>query len=277
MLCQMCLEAEATIHILDRPSTDELVDADYCQKCYHAKYVNPPARPPAFPRPRFTIKNLMIFAGLFAIPNAAVALIMRSSLITGTPDQIREWTLQAFLFANCYCGLMAAFIPTLNWLHKAQWHKMTGGLVPMTQPRKLSLKEYPRLLLLVVPMVLWYLAGLFLIDWLAPILWPGRRLDPVLATLIVSAPLIAWAGLRLKSNRHLVERARGLWRGASRRERLFRVLALSWPFVIGFLVLNNWWRFSNWNWMFLLCALISLLGVGKLILLASTVAVTRPR
>jgi hypothetical protein len=46
-----------------------------------------------FPRPRFTIKNLMVFAGLFAIPNAAVALIMRSGLIAGTPNQIRDWTL----------------------------------------------------------------------------------------------------------------------------------------------------------------------------------------
>jgi hypothetical protein len=277
MLCRMCLEAEATIHMLDRPSAEKVVEADYCPKCYDVKYVNPPDRPPAFPRPRFTIKNLMIFAGLFAIPNAAAALIMRSSLITGTPAQIREWTLQAFLFVNIYCGAMAAFGLSLNWLQRAQWHKMTGGLVPMTQPRKLSLKEYFKLFLILLPIICWYLAGLFLIDWLTPMLWPSRRPDPALSTLIISAPLLAWACLRMKSNRHLVERVSAMWRGADRRERLFRILALSWPLVIGILLISNWRNFLNGNWMFLLCAAIVLIGGGKLILFSSVIAVTRRR
>ncbi len=277
MLCQMCLEADATIHMLDRPAADRFVEADYCQTCYHLKYVNPPASRPVLPRPRFTIKKLMIFAAVFAIPNTAVALLMRSGLITGTSAQIRDWTLQAILVANFFCGVIAAFILSQNWLQKAQWHKMTGGLVPMTQPRKLSLKEYLKLPLVVASIVFWYLAGLFLIDWLTPILWPGRRPDPALSTWILSAPLLAWVCLRLKSNRHVVQRVRGLWRGASGRERTFRALALSWSFVIVIVMFSESWMRWFSNPIVSLCALSLIALGGQVIFFSGAVAVTRRR
>ena len=277
MLCQMCLEAEATIHVLDRLSYGPPVEADYCPKCYHLKYVNPPARRPAFPRPRFTIKNLMVFAGLFAIPNAAVTLIMRSSLITGTPAQIREWTLQTFLFVSIYCGVMAALVLSLNWLLKVQWYNMTGGLVPMAQPRKLTSRDYLTLPFLILWIVFWFVGGIFLIHWLTSILWPGRRVGPVVPTLIVTTPLLVWAGLRLKSNRDVIDRVRGLWRGASRRERLLRILALSWSFVSLMVMFSAGWMHWFSNPMTSVCALALIVLGGQFLFSSAAVASTRRR
>ena len=87
MLCEMCFLAEASVHVLDRPSGDGLDETHYCLDCYDLKYVNPPtgwvmvpddpphpAGPPAFPWLRFAIKDLMILAGIFAVMNAALDL-----------------------------------------------------------------------------------------------------------------------------------------------------------------------------------------------------------
>jgi hypothetical protein len=144
MLCRMCFQAEATVHVLDRPSSDGLVESHYCPACYALKYVNPPTRwlvvsddslpapPPAFPRPRFTIRDLMIIAGLFAILNASVALFMRSGLVKGTPARIQEWTTWAFLVANPSFAIFLVEIVILSWLRKMHLHKITGGL-PVSQ------------------------------------------------------------------------------------------------------------------------------------------------
>ena len=40
MICQLCLQAEATIHVLDRLSDDPPVEADYCKTCYDLKYAD---------------------------------------------------------------------------------------------------------------------------------------------------------------------------------------------------------------------------------------------
>jgi hypothetical protein len=194
MLCQICLQAEATIHMLDRLSGNPPVEANYCQTCYDLKYVDPPARPPVspahttqparlhwLPRPRFTIKGMMIVAGLFAILNAAVVLFMRSGLIPGTPAQIRVWTIKAFLVANLSFPVIAVELFVSSQLVKIRSQRLYGG----THAGKPTTR---------------------------------RKLD-----------------------RQLLSRA-GLWKRASRLERLFLILLASWPIMCDCLVLNQSFR-----------------------------------
>ena len=131
----------------------------------------------------------MIIVGVFVILNAAVALIMRSSLVIGTPMQRRDWTLQAFLLANITSGLMAAYFPSIGWLQKAEWHKRTGGLVPAAQPKALAPREWFKLisvlLILSVPFAAWAIAVCLFLKWLTPLLWPGQRPHILLISAVI--------------------------------------------------------------------------------------------
>lgn len=240
MLCQMCLRGVATVHILDRTPGGPPVASDYCPACYDLKYVRPTARPPDFPRPRFTIRRLMILAALFAIPNAAVMLVMRSGLIPGTPAQLRDWTVQAFLSANVFCGIMAAYILSFAWLRKVEWHRRTGGLVPMEKPRKAGPREYLIAVVLALIIVGWFIGAASVIERVASLVWPGWRPNPTRALWTLSAPIYVGAGLALF--RH--ERVRALWRGASPLERFLRLLGVVWFLV--FLALLSWTRWMSW-------------------------------
>ena len=135
MLCWVCFRAEATIHVLDRPSDDPRVESHYCPACYELKYVNPPtpADPPAFPLSRFTIKGLMIVVAIFALINAALALLTRSGPVQGTPAQFRAWTVKAFLIANPFFAILLVECVTMEWLRRRRLHKITGG-VPLPHP-----------------------------------------------------------------------------------------------------------------------------------------------
>jgi hypothetical protein len=141
MLCRTCFRCHATFHVLDRPSDDWLVESHYCLACYEHRDVRSPtgwlalsgdpprlAAPPAFPLSRFTIKGLMTLAGLFAILNAAVALVMRSGLIRGAPAQVQDWTAKAFLIANSSLAVLLVELALLVWLRKLYLHKIAGGM-----------------------------------------------------------------------------------------------------------------------------------------------------
>src|SRR5262249_43055400 len=95
MLCQLCLDKSARISVTDRSSGRPGM-AFYCARCYAAKYVKSPPGAGAFPLPQFNIRNILIVVAVWAVPNAAVAWFMRSGYVTGTPDQLREWTILAF-------------------------------------------------------------------------------------------------------------------------------------------------------------------------------------
>jgi hypothetical protein len=141
MLCRICFRDQAVIHVLDRPSDDPLAESHYCLACYEHRYVHPPTGwiavlddpprpidPPPFPLSRFPIRGLMIVAGLFAFLNAAVALIMRSPGIRGTPAQVRDWTTKAFLIANPYFAILAVEVVSILWLRKLYLQKIAGGV-----------------------------------------------------------------------------------------------------------------------------------------------------
>ena len=61
MLCQLCLGREATCHVTQHVPGGRFEEAYYCAECYEAKLLKPPPRDHALPRPRFTIKVVMVY------------------------------------------------------------------------------------------------------------------------------------------------------------------------------------------------------------------------
>jgi hypothetical protein len=237
MLCQMCLQAEATVHVLDRLSGDHPVEADYCKACYDLKYVHLPARPRlVFPRPRFTIQDMIGVVVVAALLNMAIVLVMRSPLIPpGTPAQVRDWTIKAFLGMNLGFGLMMACIFSMSWLARIRLYKMTGGLVPTPEWKMPPLKVFLRRLVTGLgPMLAWWTIGMFLLRWLVSTrtLWAGGRPNHQVILLVLGVitlvPLI-WTFHVIRSNRALVARIRAVWGRASRGELTFTILSFLWP------------------------------------------------
>jgi hypothetical protein len=89
IMCQLCLVKKATRRLTERSSTGRAEEAKYCEECYEAKYVDPHPRRSTFPRPRFTIKAILILVCFCAVVNAVTALVMRSGFITGTMGSVR--------------------------------------------------------------------------------------------------------------------------------------------------------------------------------------------
>ena len=53
---------------------------------------------------------------------------MRSGLIIGTPQQLREWNIAAFLAVNLLFAFFVAWAWLMVWLQKVTWYNQTGGV-----------------------------------------------------------------------------------------------------------------------------------------------------
>jgi hypothetical protein len=235
MLCQLCLENVATRQLTERSHSGGIVRADYCDRCFHAKYVEPPADSGRFPTPTFTIKNIMILAGVWAVPNAITAWVFRSGYVTGTPAQVRQWTVDSFLALNLVVGFFVVWLYLLEWLGRVMSYKATGNFLPMPRQR-LTIRQSVHQVLAVVPLAAWCVAAGFLERWLTPRLWPSQRQSLPLQTLLMWAPLVPLMLVRLSKNRYVRERMWQSWRSASPQERLLRLLAISWSVGLVLLV-----------------------------------------
>ncbi len=169
MLCQMCQQAEATIHLLEYPPGDHPpVRVAYCPVCYAQRYGNPTAGPAEFPRPRLNLTDLMVIVGLFTVANVLVALFMRSDQVQGTPAQVREWTIKALLAANSILVILLVFSMLAWWVGQIRSYQMARGLAPMMprwkppSPRELI----RRLITRVLPLLAWLFGSLHLMGWL---------------------------------------------------------------------------------------------------------------
>jgi len=131
MLCEKCLQAEATIHVSVREPGKPELDSDYCHACYQIQAANPtPADPPACPLSRFTIKGLMIVAGLVAILNAAVVLLIRHDPFAVTAARISDFTIRALLIDNLCFAVFLSECLAVFWLEKLARYRKRGGKAP---------------------------------------------------------------------------------------------------------------------------------------------------
>ena len=72
----------------------------------------------------------MIVVCLWAVIDAVAAWVMRDDFFTGTPEQIRQQTDQAFLELNFLLGFVVVWLLLFLWLERVYWFNRTGGLVP---------------------------------------------------------------------------------------------------------------------------------------------------
>ena len=220
MICQLCLASVATRHLTERSPSGRFVEMTYCESCYQAKYVEPPADSGRFPRPRFTIKNIMILGAAWTVPNAIAAWVFRSGCVIGTPAQIRLWSIETFLAVNLVLGFFVVWTYLLEWLRRVMWYKRTLGVVPMPHRawQKVTFKQLKYRLVASVAMSVWFVAAIFLDRWLTPRVWPIQQHSPPLFALLLWAPPMLTAVVQFSRNRYIRECVRQDWRAASRQE-----------------------------------------------------------
>jgi hypothetical protein len=239
MLCHLCLSKPATMHLTEKLPSGKFGEAHYCSECYEAKYLKPPPGADSFPRPRFTLKKIMILIAVWTVPNAVTAWVMKSNRITGTPEQLREWTMTAFLAVNLVFAFYAGWLGLLTWLQRVTWYNQTGGALPMPVERRPPLKQQLKACVLFMPFFAWIIAAIFLEHWLTPRIWPGRRGSIALLILLMWAPILAiltpLAVRGLRKNPATRERIRLGWSLMSPVERVLRIVAILW--MLGFLLL----------------------------------------
>ena len=277
MVCQLCRVKAATYQITERSSTDRFGEAHYCFKCYEAKYLKPPP-PGGFPRPRSTIKNVMMLVAVWAVPNAITAWIMRSGHFTGSPAQVRRWTLYAFLGVNLVLGFLVVYHALLTWLTRVLWFRRTGGVVPMPA-QEMTPGQQRAFLARLVPLCIWIVVAVPLTGWLTPRIWPIQSFSTGLLFLIMFAPFLPGMVLALAKNQGFPDWVRQDWRTAAGPERIVRALAMVWgvgfflTIVMGGPSLMRW-GFVPW---FPIPTVVLIGMVGQLVLLAAVSLSVRRR
>ena len=91
---------------------------------------------------------------MWAVPNAITAWVLRSGYVTGTPAQLRQWTIHAFSGINLVLGFFVTWGTLLAWLIKVMSYRRTGGLVPMPQ-QTLTPRQHLTLIVRMVPILAW--------------------------------------------------------------------------------------------------------------------------
>lgn len=161
----------------ERLPSGKVLDAHYCLECFDAKYVGSP-RASDFPRPTFTLKNIMRLSVAWAIPNAIIAWVMRSGYMIGTPEQLDQWSLDAFVGINLVLTVAVLFHFVLHWLSKVMSFNRSGGLMPMPTPTlTLSRAQNIKLSLRMAAIFCWIVVAKFLEEWLTPKFWPRNAPD----------------------------------------------------------------------------------------------------
>jgi hypothetical protein len=235
VICGLCLAKVATCHITSCPSRGVVEEAHYCQSCYDLKFVNPPPQKREFPRPKVTLKRVMVVIAIFAIPNGLAAAIMRSGWIPGTPEQIEGWTLWVILGLNISISFLLVSGGLVDWLQRVHWFKRTGDVVARPLPQKLSKKRSLLLLVLYAALFVWLFAVGSFLKWLRPRIGYNRALESYLFLSLMTIPAIAMTTFNWRSSSRLRELILQTWRTASDGERRWRIAGIVW--FVAFLLL----------------------------------------
>lgn len=249
MICQRCLSKTATWRIIERSPSGRIDRIHFCVDCYEVTcFEPPPARP--FPLPRITLNTVMIVIAVFAVSNAIAAAVMRN-LVFGTAEQLRDWTVRAFVALNLVLAFFVLWFGLIYWLGRVSWYKRTGNLLPRPRAPKLSRRQYLAVVVRIMPLLAWMLAAQFLHLWLTPKLWPMQRVSLPLLYLLLCGPsllLFAWTFSR---NHALQEHLRKEWRTSSGLERALKAMIFAWS--IGFVAAIGFggpnllgWGFTTW-------------------------------
>ena len=243
MICQLCLVKTAARHHIQRSPSGRLAEGYYCQKCYEAMHLNPSSDEGALVRPRFTIRAMMVVVSVWALPNAVAAWIIRRGYVTGTPAELRLWTVYAFLGVNLLLAIYVTGFFYVAWLRKVAWFKRTGGLVAPPPPA--SVRQQPAALVLMSQFFAWCVSVIVVVKWLKLTTWPTiQRFSPersvLLLLLIMLVPQLLVVALVLSRNRILRNRVQQRltnhihqeWRLASGSERALKAAVIVWSLAL---------------------------------------------
>lgn len=200
VLCRMCQKAEATTRVSVSLPGAPAVEPACCKSCsaHLLEHALPPPFPPTlFPRPRFTIRHLMILAGVSGLVHVAIILTVRALVGEGNPAAVRAWTLRVALYTDVFGPVLATEFLAFLWFERLRWYKITGRWVPL---RRLASEQA----LLAPAMGLgrkwvtrneWALRGFSLLLLVQSIYWilnyrirpwfPGYEIESLLAVLVV--------------------------------------------------------------------------------------------
>jgi len=282
MMCQQCL-AEAVPcpgDELSVPGQFGKLPAPTARE--KAKYVRPAPLAGNFPRPRLTLKTIMFLVAIWAIPNAIATWVLRSGYITGTPAQVRQWTSDTFLAVNLGLAFFVVWTAVMRWLLRVIQFKRAGGQGPLPV-RKLAPRQCAALGLRIVAILVliyaWGAAAMFLVMWLTPKIWPIQQFSFPLFALVMIAPLMTIAALRLWANPRSLHPIRHEWRTASVPERVSCVALFAWTLGLILAPITggpSLLLFGRVSWFPIPPGL--LIGVvGQLVLVAAVALTTRDR
>jgi len=194
-------------------------------RCCTATYFNGRSRYSHFPRPRFTLKTLLVTVALFGVANSTINCAARNRLI-GQGDEVSRRSESAAIALNCSLAIAVFYIFSTAWLRKVVAHARTQGEIPMSRGRPPLWRE--DLSWFSMP---WMGISLSVTNWLGAGLAPGQQLKPVLFV-VTSAFVfffIAAILVRTPATRPLWLPFSESWKIAGTAERIGGVLASSWP------------------------------------------------
>jgi hypothetical protein len=175
---------------------------------------------------------------------------MRSLYITGTPAQVRQWNIYAFLAVNLVCGFFVVWFALDDWIKRVMWYKLTGGRAPIPEQIRTP-RQLRTAMVWSVSLFVWCVIAFGLAILAAPEIWPVQRHSVRLFALILWAPLLPILVFKLSTDRPMRNRLQREWKTAGVAERILRAVALLW--FVGFFLLVGlgdpafvYWGFRLW-------------------------------
>lgn len=277
VVCQMCCSEAALYSATERSPTGRSYEAFYCPECYKAKYLEGPGPSLAFPRPRMTIRWWLALAGVWAVLNAVLAWFMRAGFVTGTPAQVRQWTILGFAGGNLAFALFLAWLASIAWILQVLWYRRTGGRFQLPR-RNPTRSEFLLHLLGLWPFLMAAAVAGLVARYLTPQLGSLRGAwVPVFIVTYAVLPSVLSKRVR-EGYGYWIDRIRRDWLTASWLERGLKVGGIVWSvgwLGIIFAICENWIPVGNS--LVRLCTLLAIGPVGQLSLFAALAVATRPR
>ena len=218
-----------------------------------------------FPSPRLARKNVMYVMGIWLGVNILTIFAMASGCVTGMPPQIDRSAAYVLIIINLCLIVLILNLYLVFWIRDVIWYKRTGGLAPNRLQRPTA-NEALSSLVKMMPFVVWCVAAILLERWLSPKIWPMHReqaRSPMLAVILMTPLSILFV---LTLWRHRARFANWIWQewiGASKLERLFRILLVCNVILITLIMFVN--EVTHYlNFSVILLFLLVALGVGTL-------------
>jgi hypothetical protein len=91
-----------------------------------------------WPRPKLTIKSLLIAIAVFALSNCLAVWAVRIRPNHQSPEDLLMKTGFALFLLNSYIGFIIFYLFVSNWMRQVIWYRRTGNVRPMPSAKAMS-------------------------------------------------------------------------------------------------------------------------------------------